>query len=73
MLTLTQSLVTRYAVISDSMVFLRLGFIEKKKKRFDLSYYKLEKICSDDVWASVLGCGCNEVGIRVVVGEKIKT
>lgn len=51
MLTLTQSLVTRYAVISDSMVFLRLGFIEKKKKRFDLSYYKLEKICSDDVWA----------------------
>lgn len=42
---------TRYAVISDSMVFLRLGFIEKKKKRFDLLYYKLEKICSDDVWA----------------------
>lgn len=29
---LTQSLVTRYVIISDSMVFLGLGFIERKKK-----------------------------------------
>lgn len=47
--------------------------MRRKKKRFGLSYYKLEKICSGDVWASVLGYGGNEVGIRVVVGEKIKT
>lgn len=60
---LTQSLVTRYVIISDSMVFLGLDFIERKKKWFSLSYYKLEKICHDDMWASVLGCGYNEVGI----------
>lgn len=30
--TLTQSLMTRYVIISDGMVFLELDFVEKEKK-----------------------------------------
>lgn len=61
--TLTQSLMTRYVIILNSMAFLGLGFIEKEKRNAWVFHGTGWRKFAVITWTSVLGCGCNQVGI----------
>lgn len=72
--TLTQSLVTRCRIFPDSMVFLGLGFTEKKKRELVRSV--IPQVGGNLKWWRGLlywAVVTSKLALRIVLGEKIKS